>query len=140
MFQLKEFLRNDENPDIMFDLDVAITVCRNASVEHALSLAKRNLKHDFCISILTENMNLYADALEYISNLSFADAEQAVKKYGIVLMENSPDDTTELLKRLCTNYRSNSRNGDTDLLEWNMPVERSNAEDFIHLFVKSPER
>lgn len=134
-------MRNDENPDIMFDLDVAIKVCRNASVEHALSLAKRNLKHDSCISILTENLNAYSDALNYISNLSFDDAEMLVKKYGIVLMENSPHETTELLKRLCTNYSSKSQDSDNDLLDLNSPaVTRSNPEDFIHLFVKSPER
>lgn len=134
-------MRNDENPDIMFDLDVAIKVCRNASVEHALSLAKRNLKHDSCISILTENLHLYSDALNYISNLSFDDAEMLIKKYGIVLMENSPNETTELLKKLCSNYRSKSQGSDNDLLDLNGPtVIRSNPEDFIHLFIKSPDR
>lgn len=135
--QLKEFLRNDENPDIIFDLDVAIKVCRNASVEHALSLAKRNGKHYACISILTEDMQAYEEAIAYISNLPFDAAEDNLKKHGIILMENCPEQTTELLKKLCTNYRSKS-NG--EFLDSNSSVERANPTDFLHLFVKHPER
>lgn len=65
MFQLKEFLRN-ENPEMQFDLDVAINVCRKASTEDALLLAKRNAKIDSCITILTEDLSLYDEALDYI--------------------------------------------------------------------------
>lgn len=60
-FQLKDFLSNDGNPDIIFDLDVAIKVCRNASIDLALSLAKRNQKHDHSISILLEEMQAYEE-------------------------------------------------------------------------------
>lgn len=137
----------------MFDLDVAIKVCRNASVEHALALAKRNYKHDACISILTEDLNAHQDALDYISNLPFRCAEENLKKYGNVLMEKCPQETTELLKKLCTDYyqrdnngRNNAdsmRNGSTNessFFDTSPHVDRANPEDFIHLFVKaSPE-
>lgn len=140
--QLKEFLGNDKNPDLMFDLDVAIKVCRNASVEHALALAKRNQKHDSVISILTEDQNAYAEALDYISKLPFPDAEDSLKRYGNILMEKCPTETTELLKKLCTG--STVPNGDalsnmteSIVFDTSPLIDRACAEDFIHLFVKS---
>lgn len=142
--QLKEFLRNDQNPDIMFDLDVAIKVCRNASVEHAMSLAKRNQKHDFCLSILTEDQGAFVEAINYIGLLEFNDAEEMLRKYGIVLIEQCANETTELLKKLCTNYRP--KDGvigaitSSELYDTRETVDRANPEDFIHLFVKTPER
>lgn len=153
--QLKEFLGNDKNPDLMFDLDVAIKVCRNASVQHAMALAKRNQKHDSCISILTEDMDAYAEALDYISKLPFQDAEDSLKRYGNVLMEKCPAETTELLKKLCTDYYQQQKGGGTAnggrdtfdgttsnvtesiVFDTSPHIDRANAEDFIHLFVKS---
>lgn len=127
----------------MFDLDVAIKVCRNASVEHAMSLAKRNRKHDFCLSILTEDQGAFVEAINYIELLEFDDAEEMLRKYGIVLMEQCANETTELLKKLCTNYRRRDGLRDEDVSELydnRMTVDRANPEDFIHLFVKTPER
>lgn len=124
----------------MFDLDVAIKVCRTASSEHALSLAKRNQKHDLSLSILTEDQQAFFEALTYISNLKFNDAETSLKKYGFVLMEKCPVETTELLKKLCTNYRENNARSDMDFLNTNMHTDRANCEDFIHLFVNAPDR
>lgn len=133
----------------MFDLDVAIKVCRNASVEHALVLAKRNLKHDSCISILTEDMCAYNEALDYIAELPFEHAQQNLKKFGNILMKNCPQRTTELLKKICTHYYmsqkgQNGDNRDTDLndIESNFfdtspSIDRANPEDFIHLFTKA---
>uniref|UniRef100_A0A1B0CT92 Vacuolar protein sorting-associated protein 11 homolog n=2 Tax=Lutzomyia longipalpis TaxID=7200 RepID=A0A1B0CT92_LUTLO len=130
---LKDFLSNDANPDLIFDLDVAIKVCRTASVEHALALAKRNRKHDFAISILTEDMEAFTEALEYISGLSFDDADRSLKKYGYLLMERSPVEMTTLLKKLCTDYTQNKRNGQ-ELIDTNLHIDRGSPEDFIHLF------
>lgn len=133
----------------MFDLDVAIKVCRNASVEHALLLAKRNFKHDLCISILTEDMCAYDEALDYIAELPFEDAQQNLKKIGNVLMKNCPQRTTDLLKKLCTHYymsqnnqNTNARASETNDMENNFfdtspHIDRANPEDFIHLFTKS---
>ncbi|CAD7089452.1 unnamed protein product [Hermetia illucens] len=139
--KLKDFLSNDGNPDIIFDLDVAIKVCRNASIDLALSLAKRNQKHDHSISILLEEMHAYEEALEYISNLPLNCAEKSLRKYGSILMEHSPDHTTELLKKLCTNYRP--KGSPTMMIMESVPydkLERANAEDFIQLFVKHSDK
>lgn len=144
----------------MFDLDVAIKVCRNASVDDALVLAKRNLKHDSCISILTEDMCAYSEALDYIAELPFEHAQQNLKKFGNVLMKNCPERTTELLKKLCTDYYQSQKNDNGDVRDSGLNdiggsnlmtdsniffdtsphIDRANPEDFIHLFTKaSPE-
>lgn len=145
----------------MFDLDVAIKVCRGASVEHALILAERNLKYNSCISILIEDMCAYEKALDYISELPFVHAEESLKKYGNILMANCPQRTTDLLKKLCTDYyqsskqqQNNGTNGTTRdvtdaiagmnelvmFFDTSTHIDRANPEDFIHLFVEaSPE-
>lgn len=141
-------------------MDVAIKVCRNASVEHALLLAKRNLKHDSCISILTEDMCAYNEALDYIAELPFEHAQQNLKKFGNILMKNCPERTTELLKKLCTDYYQSQKNENGDardsglndigvsnlitdsnlFFDTSPHIDRANPEDFIHLFTKaSPE-
>lgn len=92
-------------------------------------------------------MKSYSEALNYISNLPFADAEETIKKYGNILMEKCPLETTNLLKTLCTDYQPRSKldidNGDdmlmlkTDFFDSSAQIDRANPEDFIHLFVKS---
>ncbi|XP_058450947.1 vacuolar protein sorting-associated protein 11 homolog [Malaya genurostris] len=141
--QLRQFLEN-ENKLNLFDVDVAIKVCRNASVEQALALAKSHGKHDLCLSILTENLYRYEDALNYINQLEFLEAEKNIKKYGHLLMENSPEQTIRLLKKLCTDYVRTDLGtnalqdhfGDElpELLDNGFNSERGNPEDFIHLF------
>ncbi|XP_039431655.1 vacuolar protein sorting-associated protein 11 homolog [Culex pipiens pallens] len=146
--QLKQFLEN-ENKLNLFDVDVAIKVCRNASVEQALALAKAHGKHDLCLSILTEDLCRYEDALKYISQLDFHEAERNVKKYGFLLMEHCPGQTIALLKKLCTDYVRTDLGtsalqdhfGDdltsSFLLENGLNSERGNPEDFVHLFSNS---
>ncbi|XP_055606181.1 vacuolar protein sorting-associated protein 11 homolog [Uranotaenia lowii] len=141
--QLKQFLEN-ENKLNLFDVDVAIKVCRNASVEQALALAKVHRKHDLCLSILTEDLSRYDEALVYIQQLPFTEAERNVKKYGHLLMEHCPNQTIVLLKKLCTEYirtdlgtsAVNDHFGDDvpTLFENEINAERGNPEDFIHLF------
>lgn len=130
-------------------------MCRNASVEHALVLAKRNLKHDSYISILTEDMKDYDEALNYIAELPFEQAQQNLKKYGNMLMQNCPQRTTKLLKKLCTDYfisqsqhfgddydsnlfdRNNLMTDSAIFFDTSPHIDRANPEDFIHLFTKA---
>lgn len=139
----------------MFDLEVAIRVCRKASVEHALALAKRNLKYDSCISILTEDKKAYDAALDYIVELPFESAQKNLKKIGNILMKKCPHRTNELLKKLCTDYyqsQSNDKSDDLshDRLDKNTNqtfffdsspvIDRASPEDFIHFYTEaSPE-
>lgn len=122
----------------MFDLEVAIRVCRKASVDHALALAKRHLKYDSCISIMIEDKRSYDAALDYISELPFEYAQENLKKIGNILMKKCPHRTTELLKNLCTNYcqsQSTTKMDDYDNRFYDSsPHIRANPEDFIHFF------
>ncbi|XP_050072168.1 vacuolar protein sorting-associated protein 11 homolog [Anopheles maculipalpis] len=142
--QLKEFLKNDQKSNL-FDIDVAIKVCRDASyVDEALQLAKAHRKHDACLSILTEDMGQFEEALSYIESLACTDAERIIKRYGSVLMSNCPSRTIVLLKKLCTEHatkRDSTQGRDAltvaDLLsDVNLNDERGhgNPEEFIHLF------
>lgn len=157
-------MNNDQNPDLLFDLDVAIKACRNSSVENALLLAKRNSKYESCISILIEDICAYSKALDYISEFPFAHAEESLKKHGNILMANCPQRTTDLLKKLCTGYyqsekqQQNTVNDITrDIVDsdttnyWSQlndsilafdtstHIDRANPEDFLHLFVKASD-
>ncbi|XP_058057321.1 vacuolar protein sorting-associated protein 11 homolog [Anopheles bellator] len=157
--QLKEFLKNDQKSNL-FDVDVAIKVCRDASyVDEALQLAKAHQKHDAYLSILTEDTQQYEEALSYIETLANRDAKGILKKYGSLLMANCPTRTILLLKKLCTELvmgeSSNEESGaaammvagdllaDLNLLDGDLytPPEttRGNPEDFIHLFT-DPEQ
>ena len=47
----------------------------------------------------------YQEALRYIGKLPFEQAESNMKRYGKILMHHIPEQTTQLLKGLCTDYR-----------------------------------
>lgn len=140
--RLKDFLQNDRNPDLMFDLDAAIKVCRNASEEQALALAKRNNRHHYSISILIEDLKDYKQALTYIEMLDFQDAEENLMKYGCVLMEQCPKETTALLKKVCMDFYNNSKAAekspvielDSILDDFAQTKKKGSPENFLHLF------
>lgn len=47
----------------------------------------------------------YQEALRYIGKLPFEQAESNMKRYGKILMHHIPEQTTQLLKGLCTDYQ-----------------------------------
>ena len=55
-------------------------------------------------SALTSPQN-YQEALRYIGKLPFEQAESNMKRYGKILMHHIPEQTTQLLKGLCTDYQ-----------------------------------
>lgn len=146
--ELKVFLENN-NKQNNFDIDVAIRVCRKSCVEEALELAKFNNKHNHAVGILIEDMKSYSEAVEYISNLSYDDAEVNLMKYGTVLMDHCPDRVVELLKKLCTDFivkkfdEPEQANDDDDRFAYRnggfMDRETATPEDFIHLFNDSKQ-
>lgn len=140
--KLKEFIMTKDR-EVDFDVEIAIKVCRQASPEDALLLAKKHGKHDWYLKIQLEDRGKYREALEYISSLEFEDAESNMKKYGNILLQNAPEESTQFLKKLCTDYRPiNKPLVDQNMLDGsNVPyVERANPEDFIHLFLNNSER
>lgn len=137
--KLDEFIMTKDR-EVDFDVETAIKVCRQAGYhKHALSLAEKHNKHEWYLKIQLEDIRHYQAALSYIASLHFEAAESNVKQYGKVLMTEAPRETTDLLKRLCTDYRPNNQPlVDPTSLEGGVPrIQRANAEEFIHIFVNN---
>lgn len=105
-------------------------------------LAKRHEKHDWYIKLLVEDHQKYVDVLDYISGLGFENAELYMKKYGNILIQKAPKESTQFLKKLCTSYKPKdalivSENSLTGC--YDVPVH-AEPEDFIHLFLNNSER
>nr|CAD7409648.1 unnamed protein product [Timema poppensis] len=140
--KLKEFIMTRDR-EVDFDVEIAIKVCRQASSEDALMLAKKHGLHDWYLKIQIEDKENYKEALDYISCLEFEEAEANMKRYGNVLIQNAPEESTEFLKKLCTEYRpSNKPLVDVGMLDGSTApsVDRASPEDFIHLFLNNSER
>ncbi|KAK4874130.1 hypothetical protein RN001_013490 [Aquatica leii] len=131
---LKEFILLKDR-DLDFNVEIAIKVCRQASPQEALMLAKKHKKHDWYIKIEIEDNRHYKEALEYISELNFEDAEIYTKKYGQILIKNVARDSTNFLKRLCTNFSNKSAASEVV----HEPAQKADPEDYIHLFLNDSE-
>ena len=95
-----------------FDVPTAIRVLhRRNFTDEASFLAKKHRKHDQFIHIQLENLNPQRAraALVYISGLSFLDAEVALKTNGKTLLQYLPEETTEILKSICTPSTHNTK-------------------------------
>lgn len=105
-------------------------------------LAKKHRKHDWYIKLLIEDHQKYGEVIEYISNLNFDDAEFYMKKYGNILIQQVPSESTQFLKRLCTDYKPYESSILTEsLLNGGMAVsQKSDPEEYIHLFLNNSKR
>ncbi|XP_023235262.1 vacuolar protein sorting-associated protein 11 homolog [Centruroides sculpturatus] len=125
--KLDEFIKTEK---VDFDVEIAIKVCRQAGYfTHALFLAEKHHQHDWYLKIQLEDLKDYSKALDYIGKLDFSLAEDNMKKYGKILINNALKETTDLLKRLCTDFKSN-----------NETIQRAQPEEFIHIFVNNTEK
>ncbi|XP_064597137.1 vacuolar protein sorting-associated protein 11 homolog [Liolophura sinensis] len=140
--KLDEFIMTKDR-EVDFDVETAIKVCRQAGYfKHALFLAEKHNIHEWYLKIQLEDSKDYTKSLEYIGKLSFLEAESNLKQYGKVLMNEAPDQTTELLKRLCTDYRpSDQPLVDQNVLEGGIAkIQKASAEEFIHIFVNNSKK
>lgn len=131
-----------------FDIETAIRVCRQAGYySHAKDLARQHMKHEWYLKILLEDLTEFKLALEYISSLSVGNATKFFVQYGKVLIREAGEDTTELLKALCTDTRGGLFQGidpvdaeDPFGLLSPTPVSFiPRAEEFFHIFVGRSE-
>ncbi|KAK9507651.1 hypothetical protein O3M35_007461 [Rhynocoris fuscipes] len=134
---LKEFIMAKDR-EVDFDVEVAIDVCRHVSAEDALLLAEKHGRHDWYLTIQIEDHKKYKEALDYIAKLEFDEAEFMIKKYGVTLLKNIPDETTKFLINLCTNCAKN--NEDSNYLNGYCNINKSSPEDFIHYFINNSEK
>lgn len=142
--ELKSFL-NDYRQNHLYDIDVAISVCRKSCIEQALDLAKFNAKHDHAVSIMIEDLKQYDSAIDYVNKLAYDDAERNVMKFGDLLMTHLPQKLINLLKKLCTDYmakkcdESLKKEHNDDIYGFMDEREQATPEDFIHLFSDSKQ-
>ncbi|KIJ62988.1 hypothetical protein HYDPIDRAFT_114138 [Hydnomerulius pinastri MD-312] len=109
-----------------FDLDTAIRVCRQAGFfDHAAYLAKRWGRHEDYLRVVVEDVgdgndsgkgekegvekeekgkitNGYKAAVAYLREVGGAAAESNLARYCRALLDNLPNETTQLLIDLCT--------------------------------------
>ncbi|XP_036279042.1 vacuolar protein sorting-associated protein 11 homolog isoform X2 [Pipistrellus kuhlii] len=133
--RLEEFIKTKSESEVHFDVETAIRVLRQAGYySHALYLAENHAHHEWYLKIQLEDIKNYQEALRYIGKLPFEQAESNMKRYGKILMHHIPEQTTQLLKGLCTNYRpSLEGQGDRE-----SPGCRANSEEFIPIFANNP--
>ncbi|ESO93774.1 hypothetical protein LOTGIDRAFT_182193 [Lottia gigantea] len=137
--KLDEFIMTKDR-EIDFDVETAIKVCRQAGYhKHALSLAEKHRKHEWYLKIQLEDIKEYQKGLEYIGKLEFEECEDNLRKYGKILMTEVPEQTTSLLKILCTDYKpTNKPLVDSYSMEGGHSlILKAKAEDFIHIFVNN---
>ncbi|XP_060804733.1 vacuolar protein sorting-associated protein 11 homolog [Amyelois transitella] len=139
--KLKEFI-NSKDRAIDFDVDVAIKVVRQVSVDDALSLATNNKRHDWYLQIMIEDKKDYSRALDYMVELEFEDAETYMKKYGHTLIQHEPVESTKFLKLLCTDYKPRSKPlvDENSLSGGQREINRALPDDFIHMFLSNSEK
>ncbi|OUM69332.1 hypothetical protein PIROE2DRAFT_57535 [Piromyces sp. E2] len=100
---LDQFIKSEKN--VTFDVDTAINVCRQAGYfEHAIYLAEEYKYYDLYINIQVEDLHHYHDVIAYMQNLPFKIVENNINHYGVELVTNIPEHTTELLIKLCTGW------------------------------------
>ncbi|XP_027436789.1 vacuolar protein sorting-associated protein 11 homolog isoform X2 [Zalophus californianus] len=133
--KLEEFIKTKSESEVHFDVETAIKVLRQAGYySHALYLAENHAHHEWYLKIQLEDIKNYQEALRYIGKLPFEQAESNMKRYGKILMHHIPEQTTQLLKGLCTDYRpSLEGRGDRET-----PGCRANSEEFIPIFANNP--
>jgi len=94
--KLENFIKSP-GEDLKFDLDTAISMCRQGGYnEQAAFLARKHNEHELVVDILIEDSRKYAEALAYIWRLEPVDAYHNLMKYATVLLERCPQDTTQL--------------------------------------------
>ncbi|XP_027041585.1 vacuolar protein sorting-associated protein 11 homolog isoform X2 [Pocillopora damicornis] len=152
---LDEFIMTDR--ELNFDVETAIKVCRQAGYfKHAVYLAEKYEQHDLYLKIQLEDLKDYQRALSYIGKLGFYEAEGNMKKYGKSLVNAVPDESTKLLKVLCTDYKPQRLHERTvsgsvtpvsagvyqsfttaldPASDMERKIYKARAEEFIHIFV-----
>ncbi|KAI9309494.1 hypothetical protein BJ944DRAFT_172889 [Cunninghamella echinulata] len=99
--RLDQFIKTDA--DLNFDLETAITVCRQAGYyEHAVYLAKKFNEHDLYLDIVIEDMRDYETAIKYLKELGPYEADKNLQKYSKTLLSYLPEQTTQILVELCS--------------------------------------
>ncbi|KAL5540227.1 hypothetical protein UlMin_044467 [Ulmus minor] len=136
--KLNVFIKSEDGAgEHKFDVETAIRVCRAANYhEHAMYVAKKAGRHELYLKILLEDLGRYDEALMYISSLELSQAGVTIKEYGKILIEHKPEETIEILMRLCTEDGESAKRAASNGAYLSMlpsPV------DFLNIFIHHPE-
>lgn len=141
-----------KKPDLNFDVETAIKVCRQAGYyNHALDLAQREKEHNWYLKILLEDQKKHKQALKYIEGLKLEESVENMLKYGKDLVSALPSETSTVLMDMWTqikNIKLGTNMGDDGRIE-NSSINMSsggikktlgeiNPEDFVTIFVNQP--
>ncbi|KAJ3616654.1 hypothetical protein Zmor_011760 [Zophobas morio] len=91
------------NTHLALNVESAFTALRQAGyVQQAVLLSKKYRRDDLYIKIIIEDQHDYVGALRHMEILSVEEAVACMRAYGKTLVENIPQETTTLLKFICT--------------------------------------
>ncbi|XP_037084836.1 vacuolar protein sorting-associated protein 11 homolog [Pollicipes pollicipes] len=127
--QLDMFIQGEDGA-VGYDVDTAVRVCRSSGYyEQALTMARRHQQTDRVIAILTEDLADPGRALQYVAQLPHQQCEAAILRHGAALLKERPQETVELLKKLCC--AEPQLEAEAELA---VPIER-----YLDLFVAQPD-
>ncbi|KAK8094198.1 WD40 repeat-like protein [Apiospora hydei] len=93
--KLEKFIKSEG--DLKFDLDTAITMCRQGGYfDQAAYLATKHGENELVVDILIEDSKNYKDALDFIWHLDPDSAYPNLMKYARVLLEHCPKEATQI--------------------------------------------
>ncbi|OLL26859.1 Vacuolar protein sorting-associated protein 11 [Neolecta irregularis DAH-3] len=99
--KLQKFVTSDE--ELKFDLETAITVCRQAGFNtQAAYLAKRYGQVDTLMAIMIEDLKEYSSSLNYIRRMEPDNVVNVLEIYGKSLLDKLPQEMTNLYIELYT--------------------------------------
>jgi hypothetical protein len=99
--ELELFIKT--NTHLALNVESAFTALRQAGyVQQAVLLSKKYRRDDLYIKIIIEDQHDYVGALRHMEILSVEEAVACMRAYGKTLVENIPQETTTLLKFICT--------------------------------------
>ncbi|KAF3932241.1 hypothetical protein ABW19_dt0200708 [Dactylella cylindrospora] len=99
--KLANFIRSDNGQQ--FDLNTVLSLCRQAGYfAQAVYLAQKNSEYNVVMDILMEDMENFDDGMKYLVTLEPDVMQRNLMKWGRVLLDKLPNDTTTLLTKYFT--------------------------------------
>ncbi|EWC46632.1 hypothetical protein DRE_04119 [Drechslerella stenobrocha 248] len=99
--KLESFIRSDKGQK--FDLNTVISLCRQAGYfDQAVYLAQKNSEHDIVMDVYMGDMRNFDEGLGFLGTLEPDAMHRNLMKWGRLLLDDKPEQTTELFKSYYT--------------------------------------
>ncbi|KAK9450627.1 uncharacterized protein V1518DRAFT_403733 [Limtongia smithiae] len=94
--KLETFIKS-EGENLKFDLDTAIQMCRQGGYfQQAAYLAEKHGQNDLVVDITVQDLADYKSGIRFIQSLPVEDMYYNLIRYGRLLLQNVPRETTAL--------------------------------------------